>query len=49
MQNAIEKAWKTSCIEDLKKYYTARISSSRGVPTMTEFIYYYAEKIKNER
>jgi len=49
MQNAIEKAWKTSCIEDLGKYYTARISSARGVPTMTEFIYYYAEKIKNAR
>ena len=49
MQNAIEKAWKTSCIEDLGKYYTARISSARGVPTMTEFIYYYAEKIENAR
>ena len=48
MQNAIEKAWKTSCIEDLGKYYTARIHSARGVPTMAEFIYYYAEKIKNE-
>jgi DNA-binding NarL/FixJ family response regulator len=49
MQNAIEKAWKVSCIEDLSKYYTARIHSVRGVPTMTEFIYYYAEKIKNEQ
>ena len=48
MQNAIEKAWKTSCIEDLGKYYTARIHSARGVPTMMEFIHYYAEKIKNE-
>ena len=48
MQNAIEKAWKTACIEDLEKYYTARIHSVKGVPTMTEFIYYYAEKIKNK-
>ena len=48
MQNAIEKAWKTSCIEDLERYYTARIHSARGVPTMMEFIHYYAEKIKNE-
>ena len=48
MQNAIEKAWKTSCIEDLGRYYTARIHSARGVPTMMEFIHYYAEKIKNE-
>ena len=49
MQHAIERAWKLSCIEDLRKYYTARIHSARGIPTMTEFIYYYAEKIKNER
>ena len=49
MQNAIDKAWKTSHIDDLEKYYTARIQSARGVPTIMEFIYYYAEKIKNER
>lgn len=48
MQNAIDKAWKTAHIDDLEKYYTARISSVRGVPTIMEFIYYYAEKIKNE-
>jgi hypothetical protein len=49
MQNAINKAWKTSHIDDLEKYYTARIHSSKGVPTIMEFIYYYAEKVKNER
>ena len=49
IQHSIEKAWKVSCIEDLRKYYTARIHSARGIPTMTEFIHYYAEKIKNER
>ena len=48
MQNAINKAWRTTDIDDLEKYYTIRISSSRNVPTITEFIYYYAEKIKNE-
>lgn len=48
MQNAIEKAWKTAHIDDLEKYYTARIRSAKGVPTIMEFIYYYAEKIKNE-
>lgn len=48
MQNAIEKAWKTAHIDDLEKYYTVRIHSARGVPTIMEFIYYYAEKIKNE-
>ena len=48
MQNAINKAWRTTDIDDLAKHYTARISSDKGVPTITEFIYYYANKIKNE-
>lgn len=47
MQNAINSAWRSSNMEDQLKYYTARIHSERGVPTMTEFIYYYANKIKN--
>jgi DNA-binding NarL/FixJ family response regulator len=48
MQNAITKAWRSSDIEDLLTYYTAKINSDKGVPTMTEFIYYYASKLKNE-
>ena len=48
MQNAINKAWRSSDIEDLLTYYTARISSEKGVPTITEFVYYYANKLKNE-
>lgn len=48
MQNAINKAWRTSDIDDLAKHYTAKINSDRGVPTITEFVYYYANKIKNE-
>jgi len=48
MQNSINKAWRTSDIDDLLMHYTARISSEKGVPTITEFIYYYANKIKNE-
>ncbi|MBQ9673208.1 MAG: response regulator [Ruminococcus sp.] len=48
MQNAINRAWATSDIEDLLRYYTARISSSKGVPTLTEFIFYYVNKLKNE-
>lgn len=48
MQNAIQKAWRTADIDDLLKYYTARISSDKGVPTLTEFIYYYANKLKSE-
>ena len=47
MQNAIDKAWRTADVEDLLKHYTAKISSEKGVPTITEFIYYYVNKIKN--
>lgn len=47
MQNAINKAWRTMDIDDLLKHYTARINSDKGVPTLTEFIHYYANKIKN--
>ena len=47
MQNAIARAWQTTPIDDLLTFYTAKISSGKGVPTVTEFIYYYAHKIKN--
>lgn len=46
MQNAILHAWRISSIEDLSDLYTARINYETGVPTPTEFIYYYADKIK---
>ncbi|MGN0154023.1 MAG: sporulation initiation factor Spo0A C-terminal domain-containing protein [Lachnospiraceae bacterium] len=49
MQNAINSAWRTNDIEDLLEYYTAKINSDRGVPTLTEFVYYYANKIKNNK
>lgn len=45
MQNAINRAWRTSDIDDLLTYYTARIQSQKGVPTIMEFIFYYANKI----
>ena len=48
MQNAIAKAWRTTPIDDLLKYYTAKISSDKGIPTITEFIYHYANKLKIE-
>ena len=48
MQNAILHAWRITPIEDLSKYYTARVNYETGVPTPTEFIYYYADKIKKE-
>lgn len=46
MQNAILHAWRVSAIEDLEKYYTAKINYETGVPTPIEFIYYYVDKIK---
>lgn len=48
MQNAINRAWTTSDTKELLKHYTAKIKTDRGVPTITEFIFYYAQKIKNE-
>lgn len=48
MQNAINRCWATSDIEELNKHYTAKIHSSKGVPTLTEFIFYYVNKIKND-
>ncbi len=48
MQNAIERAWKTTNIDDLLQFYTATINSAKGVPTITEFICYYANKLNNE-
>lgn len=47
MQNAINKAWQTNDIDELLRHYTAKINSEKGVPTLTEFIYHYAAKIKN--
>lgn len=48
MQNTIKRAWKTADTEQLFKQYTAKISPEKGFPTITEFVYYYAYKIKNE-
>lgn len=46
MQNAILHAWRISSLEDLNTYYTAKINYETGIPTPTEFVYYYADKIK---
>lgn len=48
MQNAINRAWKTNDIEELLKHYTVKINSQKGNPTITEFICYYANKLRNE-
>lgn len=47
MQNAINSAWRKTDIDTLERSYTAPISSEKGVPTLTEFIYYYADKVKS--
>lgn len=46
MQNAITKAWAAYGTEHFSKHYTAPIRSDKGVPTLLEFIAYYANLIK---
>lgn len=48
MQNAINYAWNHTDIEELSAHFTARISSEKAVPTVTEFVYYYANKLQND-
>ena len=48
MQNAINRAWRTNDPDELLHYYTARINPERGVPTTTEFVFYYASMIKTD-
>ncbi len=48
IQNAIIHAWRVSPIEDLTRYYTARVNYETGIPTPMEFIYYYVDKIRKE-
>lgn len=47
MQNAIDRAWKTTDITTLEEHYRAYVNPAKGVPTLTEFIYYYVDKVKN--
>lgn len=46
MQTAINYAWRTSSPEDLEIHYTAIVDYNTGVPNPTQFIFYYAGKIK---
>lgn len=48
MQNAIKQAWTASDIDDLLKYYTARINVNKGAPTLMEFICFYTKKLRLE-
>ena len=46
IQNAIIHGWRISAIEDLEKYYTAKVNYQTGIPTPMELIYYYVAKVK---
>lgn len=46
MQNAINRAWRTFPVEELEAHYTAKTHSNRGVPTIMEFVFYYAGLLK---
>lgn len=46
MQTAINYAWRNSAPEDLEMYYLAKVNYNTGVPTPTELVYYYKDKIK---
>ena len=46
VETAIKNAWNTSCIDDLQEHYSARISTGTGIPSPTDFIHYYADKIR---
>lgn len=48
MQNAINRAWRTFPVEELEAHYTAKTHSCRGVPTIMEFVFYYAGLLKTE-
>lgn len=45
IQTAINNAWDSAGIDELKVHYTARISMKTGVPSAPDFIHFYAEKI----
>jgi DNA-binding NarL/FixJ family response regulator len=47
MQTAINNAWDNADIDEIYTHYTARISSKTGVPSASDFIHHYAEKIRN--
>lgn len=46
MQTAINYAWRNSAPEDLEMHYLAKVNYNTGVPTPTELVYYYKDKIK---
>jgi len=47
MQTAINNAWDSADIDEIHTHYTARVNSKTGVPSPSDFIFYYADKIRN--
>ena len=45
MQTAINAAWSYADPEELRDNFTARITAKNGVPYVSDFIHYYADKI----
>lgn len=48
MNYAIDRTWRIMDPEVLVKRYTQQISREVGAPTISEFVYFYADKIKSE-
>ena len=45
MQYAIDNTWTNGDINNLQKYYTARLRKDKYVPTANEFIFFYKQKL----
>ncbi|MBD5583492.1 MAG: response regulator [Clostridia bacterium] len=45
MQYAINNTWNNADINNLQKYYTAPLRKDKYVPTITEFVFYYKQKL----
>ena len=46
MQTAIDDTWSESDAEELRAHYTDRVSAKTGVPHVSDFIHFYANKIR---
>ena len=46
MHNAIDRVWKYGNLQTLQKEYTSYINPIKGMPTITEFVFFFADKIK---
>ncbi|MCL2082238.1 MAG: hypothetical protein FWH04_03255 [Oscillospiraceae bacterium] len=47
MQTAINDAWDHGDIDEIMVHFTARVAARSGVPYVSDFVHYYADKIGN--